>query len=119
MVLVTKWLHQGCFTWPQIRDGVVHLSATPARDATRSPMLIPLLVRLTDSEVEAGDCVFAQATAKDGRRVLEETSSAGPPIHQESLLPDLHIDPVHGDVRRRVRARLVNQGHETIWWSAH
>ena len=28
MVLVTKWLHQGCFTWPPIRDGVVHLSAT-------------------------------------------------------------------------------------------
>lgn len=28
MVLVTKWLHQGHFTWPPIRDGVVHLSAT-------------------------------------------------------------------------------------------
>jgi transposase len=28
MVLITKWLHQGCFTWPPIRDGVVHLSAT-------------------------------------------------------------------------------------------
>ena len=28
MVLVTKWLHQGLFTWPPIRDGVVHLSAT-------------------------------------------------------------------------------------------
>ncbi|HEY2538335.1 MAG TPA: IS66 family insertion sequence element accessory protein TnpB [Stellaceae bacterium] len=28
MVLVTKWLHQGCFTWPPIRDGVMHLSAT-------------------------------------------------------------------------------------------
>jgi transposase len=28
MVLVTKWLHQGCFTWPPIRGGVVHLSAT-------------------------------------------------------------------------------------------
>ena len=26
MVLV--WLHQGRFTWPPIRDGVVHLSAT-------------------------------------------------------------------------------------------
>jgi transposase len=23
MVLVTKWLHQGRFTWPPIRDGVV------------------------------------------------------------------------------------------------
>jgi transposase len=28
MVLVTKWLHQGRFTWLSIRDGVVHLSAT-------------------------------------------------------------------------------------------
>jgi transposase len=28
MVLVTKWLHEGCFPWPPIRDGVVHLSAT-------------------------------------------------------------------------------------------
>lgn len=28
MVLVTKWLHQGRFTRPPIRDGVVHLSAT-------------------------------------------------------------------------------------------
>ena len=31
MVLVTKWLHQGRFTWPPIRDGVVHLSATHSR----------------------------------------------------------------------------------------
>jgi transposase len=23
-----KWLHQGRFTWPPIRDGVVHLTAT-------------------------------------------------------------------------------------------
>jgi transposase len=28
MVLVTKWLEQGRFTWPAIRDGVVHLSPT-------------------------------------------------------------------------------------------
>ncbi|GLR92169.1 hypothetical protein GCM10007857_88890 [Bradyrhizobium iriomotense] len=28
MVLVTKWLHQGRFTWPPIRDGGTHLSAT-------------------------------------------------------------------------------------------
>ena len=28
MVLVTKWLQEGRFTWPPIRDGVVHLSAT-------------------------------------------------------------------------------------------
>jgi transposase len=28
MVLVTKWLHEGRFTWPSIRNGVVYLSAT-------------------------------------------------------------------------------------------
>jgi transposase len=28
MVLVTKWLHQRRSTWPPMRDGVVHLSAT-------------------------------------------------------------------------------------------
>lgn len=28
MVLVTKWLEQGRFIWPPIRDGVVQLSAT-------------------------------------------------------------------------------------------
>ena len=28
MVLVTKWLHEGRFIWPPVRDGVVHLSPT-------------------------------------------------------------------------------------------
>lgn len=28
MVLVTKWLEQGRFTWPPIRDGVVDLTPT-------------------------------------------------------------------------------------------
>jgi transposase len=28
MVLMTKWLQQGRFTWPPVRDGVVHLTAT-------------------------------------------------------------------------------------------
>ena len=28
MVPVTKWLHQGRFAWPPIRDGIVHLSST-------------------------------------------------------------------------------------------
>ena len=43
MVLVTKWLHQGGFTWPPARDGVVYLSATQLTmlldglDWTRAP----------------------------------------------------------------------------------
>lgn len=28
MVLVTKWMQQGGFTWPPTRDGVAHMSAT-------------------------------------------------------------------------------------------
>jgi transposase len=28
MVLVTKWLEQRRFTWPPVRDGVVHLTTT-------------------------------------------------------------------------------------------
>jgi transposase len=28
MMLTSKWLEEGRFTWPPIRDGVVHLSAT-------------------------------------------------------------------------------------------
>ena len=28
MVLVTKWLEQGRFTWPSIRNGVVYLTST-------------------------------------------------------------------------------------------
>jgi transposase len=35
MVLVTKWLHQGHFTWPPIRDGVVHLIPAPQRLESR------------------------------------------------------------------------------------
>lgn len=31
MVLVTKWLHQGRFTWPLIRDGAVHLLRRSSR----------------------------------------------------------------------------------------
>jgi hypothetical protein len=64
-------------------------------------MLIPLLVRLTDSEIEDADRVLAQASngVEDGRGVLEEIGAAGPLIHQKSLLPDLYIEPIHGDVQ--------------------
>src|SRR5438445_13279763 len=64
-------------------------------------MLMPLLVRLTDSEIEAIDGVVAQVSngVEDGRGVLEEVASTGLPIHQEPLLPDLHIEPVHWDAQ--------------------
>jgi transposase len=46
MVLVTKWLEQGRFTWPAIRDGVVHLSAT---------QLSMLLDGLDSGDAESGE----------------------------------------------------------------
>lgn len=53
MVLVTKWLQQGRFTWPPIRDGVVYLTTTQLTmlldglDWTRvspKPVKVPALV---------------------------------------------------------------------------
>jgi hypothetical protein len=42
-------------------------------------MLMPLLVRLTDSEIEMADGVVAQTShgVEDGGSVLEEVGSAG------------------------------------------
>jgi transposase len=37
MVLVTKWLHQGHFTWPPICNGVVHLISRQASHHLRRP----------------------------------------------------------------------------------
>ena len=60
---------------------------------------MPLLVRLTNSEIEAIDRVGAQVlnAVEDSGGVLEEVSSARLSIHQEPLLPDLHVEPIHGD----------------------
>jgi hypothetical protein len=64
-------------------------------------MLMPLLVRLTDSEIEAIDSVVAQASnsVEEVRGIPEQMDAAGLPIDQEPLLPDLHVEPVHGDVQ--------------------
>ena len=69
--------------------------------ATRSRMLMPPLVRLTDSEVELTDSVIPQASdgIEDGRGVLEKVSSCRLLIQQETLPPDLHIEPVHRNVQ--------------------
>ena len=66
----------------------------------RSRMLMPLLVRLTDSEIEATDGVVPQILnrVEDGRCVPEEISSRWLLIDDEALLPDLHVDPIHGDI---------------------
>jgi transposase len=55
MVLVTKWLHQGRFTWPPIRDGAAHLSVTQLamqtarlNDVDPQTWLADVLARLQD-----------------------------------------------------------------------
>ena len=100
LVLVWKQLSQTAFRWPPMVDGVMRLSAAGVRGTIRSRMLMPLLVRLTDSEVEAIDGVVPQVSDRieDGRGVLEEVSSSRLSIDQKALLPDLHVDPIHGDI---------------------
>ena len=37
--------------------------------------------------------------AEDGRGILEEVGSAGLLINQEPPLPDLHIEPIYGNIQ--------------------
>ena len=62
---------------------------------------MPLLVRLTDSEIKAFDGVVPQVSDRieDGRGVLEQVRSGGLLMDEEAFLPDLHVDPVHGDIQ--------------------
>ena len=61
---------------------------------------MPLLVRLTNSQVEMADGVVSQVpdTVDDGSRILEQVRAAGLSIHEEALLPDLDVEPVHRNV---------------------
>ena len=54
-------------------------------------MLMPLLVRLTDFEVELTDGVVPQVSdcIEDGSSILEEVSSSRLSIDEQVLLPDL------------------------------
>jgi hypothetical protein len=60
-------------------------------------MSMRLLVRLTDSEVDAIDGMLSQALdcIDDGGGILKEVSSGRLLIDQEAFLPDLHVDPIH------------------------
>jgi len=64
-------------------------------------MLMPPLVRLTDSEVDVTDSVIPQASdgIEDGWDDLEKVRSCRLLIQQETLLPDLHIEPVYGNIQ--------------------
>ena len=76
--------------------------------------MMPLLVRLTDSEVDAVDGVASQAPdcIENRRGILEEVSSGRLLIDEQALLPDLYIQPIHRDVQasgefRRAKSAYV------------
>lgn len=73
----------------------------PVDPFVRLRMLMPLLVRLTDSEIEAVDLVSSQTlnAVVDIDVVAEEVSPAWLTIYQQSSLPDLHVEPVHRDAQ--------------------
>ena len=64
-------------------------------------MLMPLLVKLTDSEIEAFNDVGPQVSDRieNERGVLEEISSGRLLIDEEAPLPDLHVEPVYGNIQ--------------------
>jgi hypothetical protein len=76
-------------------------------------MLMPLLVRLTDSEIEATDGVVPQIPdpIEDGLCVPKEIGSRWLLIDEEPLLPDLHVDPVHWDSQPNSELRST----EPVW----
>jgi hypothetical protein len=87
-------------------------------------MLMPLLVRLTDSEIKAVDRVLSQVLngVQHGGGVLEKVGAVGLPIYQKPLLSDLHIQPVYWDIQsgsqlgRAQRTRVMNP---PAAWLAH
>jgi cell division septation protein DedD len=64
-------------------------------------MLMPLLVRLTDSEIEVIDGVVPQILDRieDGFCVPKEISPCWLSIDEEALLPDVHVNPIHWNVQ--------------------
>jgi IstB-like ATP binding protein len=67
----------------------------------RLRMLMPLLVRLINSQIELADGVLSEVPdgIQDSRSVSEQIGSGRLAIGQEALLPDLHIEPVDRDVQ--------------------
>lgn len=63
---------------------------------------MPLLVRLTDSEIEVINGVVSQVAdgVDDERGIAEQVGAVGLAIHEKPFLPDLDVEPVHWDVQR-------------------
>ena len=72
---------------------------------------MPLLVRLSDSEIEVIDLVIAQLA--DGldhaRRVLEKVRAGGVRIDQKTPFPDLYVEPVHRDAQHAGKLLCADQ----------
>jgi hypothetical protein len=63
-------------------------------------MLMPLLIKLTDSDVKSADRVVAKASYpfEHSGRTLKEITPTGLPIDQQAALPDLNIELVDRNV---------------------
>lgn len=68
---------------------------------------MPLLVRLTDSQVDAIDNMVSQVSdgVDDDGRVLEEVGPVGLAIDEKPLSPDLYVKPVHRNAQFRSHVR--------------
>jgi hypothetical protein len=62
---------------------------------------MPLVVRLSDSEIETFDLVIAQLAdgLNHGWRVREQVCAGRVAIDQKASLSDLYVEPVHWDVQ--------------------
>lgn len=63
-------------------------------------MLIPLLVRLTDSQIELADGVVSKSTDRldDRSGVLEQVCPGRLLIDKEALPSNLHVNPIDGNI---------------------
>ena len=64
-------------------------------------MLMPPVVRLTDSEIDVIDSSAPQASNifEDLRIVIEEVCAIRLSIYNQALLPDLHVEPVYWNAK--------------------
>lgn len=82
------------------RDGGDYACA--ARLSARLRMLMPLLVRLNDSQIEVMNGAVAKvATRVDDRwGILEQLCSGCLLVEEQALPPDLDVNPIDGDIER-------------------
>jgi hypothetical protein len=64
-------------------------------------MLVPLLVRLINSQIEMADGMVSRVlgAVDDRSRIPEQVRAVRLSVHEEAFLPDLDVKPVHRDVK--------------------